>query len=76
MSNTHTSALKRPFIALFEYLKGSKEELEKVTWPAQKDVIRHSTIVIVVSVALAGLFAGLDWLLQQGLEALITLAAR
>lgn len=76
MSKSNTSTLKKPFIALFGYLRGSKEELEKVTWPARREVIRHSSIVVFVSILLAALFAGLDWLLQKGLEALITLAAR
>ncbi len=64
-----------PLLWAFRYLRESKEELGKVTWPSKQDVIRYSTLVIGVSVAVAAFFAGLDWALNLGLEKLIELAA-
>lgn len=56
-----------------QYLRESKEELEKVTWPTRKATIRYSVIVVGVSVAVGAFFAGLDWALNIGLEKLIGL---
>jgi preprotein translocase subunit SecE len=56
---------------VFRYFKESKEELRKVTWPSRKDAIKHTLIVIGVSVSVA-VFLGLaDYLMNLGLEQLI-----
>lgn len=53
------------------YLKESREELGKVSWPSKKDVIRYSIIVVGVTVGLGAFFAVLDWALALGLNQLI-----
>ena len=58
---------------LFKYLRESKEELEKVTWPTQKQTVRYSILVIVISIALALYFGVVDYLLNLGLEALLSI---
>jgi preprotein translocase subunit SecE len=58
---------------LFKYLRESKEELEKVTWPTQKETVRYSILVIIVSLALGLYFGVVDYLLNLGLEALLAL---
>lgn len=56
---------------VFRYFKESKDELRKVTWPSRKEAIKHTLIVIGVSVAVA-VFLGLaDYLMNLGLEQLI-----
>ena len=56
-----------------KYLRESKEELQKVTWPSQKDTIRYSIIVAIISVA-SGLYFGVaDWALAIGMEELVKL---
>jgi preprotein translocase subunit SecE len=55
------------------YLKEAREELGKVTWPSKKEAWRYSLIVIAVTVALAAFFAILDWLLNLGLDKLISI---
>jgi preprotein translocase subunit SecE len=60
---------------LIKYFIESKEEMQKVTWPSQKEVIRYSVIVIIMSLALGVYFGALDFLLQMGLEALINLVS-
>lgn len=57
------------------YLRESKEELEKVTWPSRKETIRYSALVIAVSIVMGAFFAGLDWALNLGLEQLIGLTS-
>lgn len=45
---------------LIDYLRQSKEEVKKVSWPSRRDTIRYSALVIGVSVIMAVFFAGLD----------------
>lgn len=63
--------MTNPLKPVTSYLRESKEELEKVTWPSRKDTVRYSILVIAVSVAMGAFFAGLDWSLTYGLEKLI-----
>ncbi|MBI1908424.1 preprotein translocase subunit SecE [Candidatus Uhrbacteria bacterium] len=58
-------------VGLVTYLRQSREELAKVTWPSQKEVIRYSLIVIGVSAGLAVFIGGWDWALNLGLDKLI-----
>lgn len=58
-----------------KYLRESKEELEKVTWPSRKDTTRYSVLVIVSCVVLAAYFGLLDFALNAALSALLTLVA-
>jgi len=55
------------------YLKEAQEELKKVTWPSKKDATRYSIIVIGVTVAMGAFFAILDWILNLGLDKLISI---
>lgn len=61
---------------IIRYIREAREELAKVAWPSRQDTVRYSVLVIVVSLGLAAIIAGIDWGLANGLEKLITLAAR
>lgn len=50
-----------PVKQLISYLKSSKEEFKKVTWPTRKQIIRYSALVIGVSVSISVFFALLDY---------------
>ena len=63
--------MPNPAKAFVSYLRESKQELEKVTWPSQKDIIRYTIITIVISVTLATNFGVLDFGLNEGLTALL-----
>ena len=65
--------MANPLKVGIRYLQESKEELEKVTWPNQKDTIRYSLIVIAVSILFGAYFGVLDLILTKGVEALVTL---
>lgn len=56
--------------SIVNYLRSSKAELQKVTWPSRKDTIRYSALVLSVSVLVAVFFAALDY----GLGTLVTVA--
>ncbi|OGL93984.1 preprotein translocase subunit SecE [Candidatus Uhrbacteria bacterium RIFOXYB2_FULL_41_10] len=61
---------------LFKYLRESKQELEKVSWPTQEQTTRYAIIVIIFCLALAVYFGLLDWVLNLGLEQLIKLTVQ
>jgi preprotein translocase subunit SecE len=75
MEKSAEKSTKNPITWMINYVQESKEELNKVTWPSKKTVFNYSVIVIIVSLLTAGFFAGLDWLLQQGLAELIRLSS-
>lgn len=45
---------------IIAYLKASREELEKVTWPSKKQVWEHTLIVIVACIIIAAFLGSLD----------------
>jgi preprotein translocase subunit SecE len=63
--------MKNPLKWLFTYVREAREELRKVTWPNRQTTTKYSLVVVVVCVALAAFFGGLDWLLTMGLNWLI-----
>ena len=60
---------------LVKYLYESKQELEKVAWPTQQQTTRYSIIVVIFVVILAIYFGVLDYVLNLGLEGLITITS-
>lgn len=58
---------------IIRYFKESREELAKVTWPSRKDVVNHTILVVVISLAVAAFFGVLDYGLNIGLEGLLAL---
>lgn len=49
---------------IVEFVKESKIELKKVTWPNREETLRYTMTVIIISVALALFLGGLDYLFQ------------
>jgi preprotein translocase subunit SecE len=47
----------KPFI---EYLKASRAELAKVTWPSRRATVKLTLLVIAFSLAFAAFLGGLD----------------
>jgi len=45
---------------LISYIKESKEELKKVTWPSRQQVIRDTLVVIGISAVIAVFFGAID----------------
>jgi preprotein translocase subunit SecE len=73
--NMAETAKVGPIEWLIQYVKDSKTELGKVTWPSNKDTIKYSALVVVISLFVAFFFGGLDWILSTGLEQLYALVA-
>lgn len=60
--------MKNPIRPLLNYFSAAKAELQKVTWPTQKDVIRYSVMVIIVAVATAIFFSVIDFGLTKATD--------
>lgn len=57
---------------LVNYVRNSKEELKKVTWPTRQRVIRDTGIVVALSLGVAIFFATADKLFEFGFQKLIS----
>lgn len=57
---------------LVRYLKESREELRKVIWPARRETIKHTLLVIGISVALAIFLGVMDFFLNLGLQNIVS----
>lgn len=53
------------------FLKETLDELKKVTWPNQKEVIRLTAMVIVVSIGIGLFVGGLDLLFTKLMETIL-----
>jgi len=50
---------------LVNYLSESKQELKKVTWPTKKETIKHTLIVIGLSLFVAAFLGILDFIFSK-----------
>ena len=49
---------------IIDFIKESRIELKKVTWPTREETIRYTLTVIIISAALALFLGGLDYVFQ------------
>lgn len=47
--------------AIFRFLQEAKVELARVSWPTQKEIIRYTVLVIVISLLVALFLGTLDF---------------
>lgn len=62
---------KNPIIS---YLRESKVELEKVSWPTRRDTVRYTVATVVMTAVMAVLLGALDLGFTTGLRELIDLS--
>lgn len=65
ISKDNTAPKKKSFF------KGLKAEFGRIIWPDKDKVIKETTAVLVACVILALVIAGMDFLIQIGLEAIL-----
>jgi preprotein translocase subunit SecE len=53
---------------LVQFLKEVKQEVKKVTWIKQKEAIKYSLFVVVVSMGVAVYLGGVDYLVTTLLD--------
>lgn len=56
---------------LVNYIKGSVEEMKKVTWPTKKETKNYTYLVIGISLAAAAFLGALDYIFSLGLDFII-----
>jgi preprotein translocase subunit SecE len=56
---------------LANYIKGSVEEMKKVTWPTKKETYQYTMLVIGISLVVAAFLGGLDYIFNWGLQFII-----
>ncbi|HMB59932.1 MAG TPA: preprotein translocase subunit SecE [Xanthomonadales bacterium] len=57
--------------AFFRFLKESDIERRKVVWPTHQETLQTALMVIVVTILISLLLAGIDWVLGASVRALI-----
>ena len=53
------------------YIKGSVEEMKKVTWPTKKETQNYTYLVVGISLGVAVFLGALDYIFTWGLEIII-----
>ncbi|MBQ1680747.1 MULTISPECIES: preprotein translocase subunit SecE [Agathobacter] len=56
------------------WFSGLKAEFSKIVWPDRKSLVRQTIAVIAVSVVVGLIIAGLDWVIQYGVNFLVGLS--
>lgn len=56
---------------LTNYIKGSAEEMKKVTWPTKKETVRYTLLILGISIATALFLGLLDYIFSLGIQALL-----
>lgn len=54
--------------AILTFLREAKVELSRVNWPSQKEVIRYTVLVVVISLTVAIFLGALDYLFSFSVE--------
>ncbi|MDP3997574.1 MAG: preprotein translocase subunit SecE [bacterium] len=57
--------------AVLRFIKESRDEIKKVSWPSRQTTVRYTIIVIGSSLALGAVTGGLDYVLTIVLERVI-----
>ena len=53
---------------MMEFFKESRQELNKVTWPARKEVTASTGVVLIVVSLFVGLVVVVDWAIRLGMS--------
>jgi len=56
---------------IFKFIKESRDELKKVSWPSRQTTIRYTVIVIVSSLVVGAVTGGFDYILTIVLQNII-----
>jgi len=56
---------------LVQYFLDAKAELKKVSWPTRRETLKHTVLVVVISLLVAAFLGALDYLFTIGFEQLL-----
>lgn len=57
---------------IVNYVKSAMAEMRKVTWPTKKETTQYTILVIIISLGIAALLGGLDYIFSMGVQAILT----
>ncbi len=57
--------------SITKYLRDSKEETKKISWPSKKDTLKYSAITLGLTILVAAMFGALDFVFSLLLAWLI-----
>ena len=57
---------------IINYVKSAIAEMKKVTWPTKKETTQYTILVIVISLGIAALLGGFDYIFNLGIQAILT----
>ena len=55
-----------------QFIQQVRAEVSKVVWPTRREVALTSAMVFMLSIITAIFFFFVDWMIRQGLEAILT----
>ena len=64
---------KKGKAAKHSFFKGVKTEFKKISWPDRDSLLKQSVAVVCISVVLGAVIAILDFLIQYGVDFLVSL---
>ena len=53
------------------FFKGIKSEFSRIIWPDKDTVLKETGVVVVTTIVLGLIIAGIDFLIQIGLDAIL-----
>lgn len=56
-----------------KFFAGVKAELKKISWPNRQSMLKQSLVVVAISIVLGVIIAVLDYVIQYGMNFLISL---
>ena len=56
----------------FQFLQQTRAEIAKVVWPTRREVLVTTAMVFLMAVVFAIFFFGVDWVIRQVLELILT----
>lgn len=55
-----------------QFIQQTRSEIGKITWPTRREVLLTTAMVFMLAVVSAIFFFGVDWLIRQALELILT----
>jgi preprotein translocase subunit SecE len=63
----------KPMANPFQFLQQTRAEIAKVVWPTRREVLVTTAMVFLMAVVFAIFFFGVDWMIRQALELILTI---
>lgn len=68
--STQTNEAVKSF-SVSEFLKGVRSELKKVNWPNRKDLVKYTSVVVIMCAVMGAFIGAIDMVFHEGFSLLI-----